>query len=72
MAKSIDQTARIAAQLDHIELTMTSLKQFINLHNFNTFGSISFEIYCELSDFIQGMYPPVGDTIIEIPGSMNI
>jgi hypothetical protein len=72
LAKSIDQTARIAAQLNHIELTMELLKQFVNMHNFNTFGSISFEMYCELTNFIQTMYPPVSNTIIEITGSMNI
>jgi hypothetical protein len=72
LAKSIDQTARIAAQLNHIELTMEILKQFVSKRNFNTFGSISFEIYCELADFIESMYPPVSNTIIEIAGSVNI
>lgn len=71
MAKSIDQTARVAAELTHIELTMDLLKQFIDSHNFNTFGTISFEIYCELADFIQKLYPPNSNTLIEISGNIK-
>ncbi|CAF4122600.1 unnamed protein product, partial [Rotaria magnacalcarata] len=66
LAKSIEQTARIAAELSHIELTMDLLNQFISSHDFNTFGTISFEIYCQIVDFIQNLYPPGNNTIIEI------
>ncbi len=73
LAKSIDQTARIAAQLCHIEMTMEMLKQFINENNnFNTFGPISFDIYCKLADYIEGIYPPVNSTMIEINGNMKL
>ncbi|CAF3491290.1 unnamed protein product [Rotaria socialis] len=66
LAKSIDQTACVTAELSHIELTMDLLNQFINSHDFNTFGTISFEIYCQIVDFIQNLYPPGNNTIIKI------
>lgn len=72
MSKSIDQTARIAAQLKHIELTMQLLKEFVNTHEFNSFGSISFEVYSELADFIEAKYAPTCDTIIPITGDAKI
>lgn len=72
LAKSIDQTARIAAQLNHIELSMKLLKDFVSIYEFNTFGSISFEIYSGLADFIEKTYPPLGNTVIEITGKTTV
>lgn len=69
LAKSIDQTARIAAEMSHIELTMILLKDFVSTHNINAFGSISFETYCQLVDFIQVKYPPQSSTLIHITGN---
>lgn len=67
----MDQTARMAAQLTHIQVAMEVLKEFINMYEINSFGSVSFDVYYRLADFVQTRYPPSNSTFIEITGKMN-
>lgn len=58
-AKTSELTARLAAQIAHIDLAYDLLNQFIaetNLQELN--GPVSFDTYCRMIDFFYGKCPP--------------
>jgi hypothetical protein len=58
-AKTSELTARLAAQITHIDLTYYLLQEFIKENNLqNPNGPVSFDTYCKMVDFFYAKYPP--------------
>ncbi|CAF1335191.1 unnamed protein product [Rotaria sordida] len=69
-AKTSELTARLAAQLTHIDLAYTLLREFIHLKQLpNPNGPVSFDTYCQMADFFHARYPPDSSTSITISSS---
>ena len=66
-AKTSELTARLAAQLTHIDLSYALLREFINLKQLsNLNGTVSFDIYCQMVEFFHDRYSPDSSTSILI------
>lgn len=71
-AKTSELTARLAAQITHIDLTYSLLQEFIGenaLQNIN--GPVSFDTYCKMVNFFYRKYPPDSNTPIIISSELK-
>lgn len=66
-SKTSELTARLSAQLAHLDLCYSLLREFIDLKQLsNLNGPISFGTYCEMVEFFHDRYPPDSSTPIII------
>jgi hypothetical protein len=57
--KTSELTARLAAQIAHIDAAYCALEEFINKYDLQERnGPVSFDTYCKMVDFFYAKYPP--------------
>ena len=68
-SKTSELTARLAAQIAHIDLADELLHAFLNQNqNIDPSASVSYETYCAMTDFFHARNPPKASSMVTITG----